>query len=176
MADKKVSLKLRLGTMFLDHFIMCFIILPPLIVLSLIFKSDRPFETNPIETVAFYLMMFVYLNKDFVRGKSISKRILGLRIVDRKTGESANEFKCFLRNMTIPIWPLEVFVSLISPVRRLGDFIANTRIEIANKEKATSILKDLKKKKLTRNTIWILGTGAIYIGVLWYLMHKILKI
>lgn len=175
MTDKKVSLRLRLGTMFLDHFIMCFIIVPPLIVMSLIIKSE-PFQTKPIETFAFYLMMLVYLNKDFTKGKSISKRILGLRVVDRKTGEPASDFQCFLRNMTIPIWPLEVFVSLFSQTRRLGDLIANTKLKISEKEEATSILRDLKKKKLTQATLWSLVVGIVYMGGLWYLMDRLIGI
>ncbi|WP_422005770.1 RDD family protein [Roseivirga pacifica] len=175
MTDKKVSLGLRLGTMFLDHFIMCFIIVPPLIVMSLIVKSE-PFETKPIETFAFYLMMLLYLNKDFIEGKSLSKRILGLKVVDRKTGESASELKCFLRNMTIPVWPLEVFVSLFSTNRRLGDLIANTKVEVSEKEHATSILQDLKKKRLTQTSLWTLVAGIIYMGGLWYLMDRLIGI
>ncbi len=172
MTNKKVSRGLRLGTMFLDHFIMCFIIVPPLIVMSLVVKSE-PFEAKPIETFAFYLMMLVYLNKDFVNGKSISKRILGLRVVDRKTGASASELQCFLRNMTIPIWPLEVFVSLFSTDRRLGDLIANTKVEVSEKEQATSILQDLKKKRLTQISLWTLVVGIVYMGGLWYLMDRL---
>ena len=172
MTDKKISLGLRLGTMFLDHFIMCFIIVPPLIVMSLIVKSE-PFETKPIETFVFYLMMFVYFNKDFVNGKSISKRILGLRVVDRKTGESASELQCFLRNITIPVWPLEVFVSLFSTNKRLGDLIANTKVEVSEKEQVTSILQDFKKKRLTQTSLWTLVVGIIYMIGLWYLMDRL---
>jgi len=175
MTDKKVSLGLRLGTMFLDHFIMCFIIVPPLIVMSLIVNLE-PFETKPVETFAFYLMMLVYLNKDFVKGKSISKRILGLRVVDRKTGKSANDFQCLLRNITIPIWPLEVFVSLFSPSRRLSDLIDNTKLEISEKEQPTSIITDIKKKRLTQTSLWTLVVGLIYMGGLWFLMDGLLGI
>ncbi len=176
MTDKKVPLGLRLGAMLLDHFIMCFVIVPPLIVMSLVVRSE-PFETKPIETFAFYLMMLVYLNKDLAKGKSISKRILGLRVIDRKTGVPASEFKCFLRNMTIPIiWPLEVLISLFSPTRRLGDLIANTKLELSEKEKATSILQDLKSKKITQTTFLTLVVGIIYMGGLWYLMNNLMGI
>src|SRR5688572_7591802 len=131
MKNKEITLGLRLGSMLLDHFIMGFIIVPPLIVLSLFFKSGTPFETHPVETAAFYIMMLVYFNKDFVNARSIAKRMLGLMIVDRVTGKPASEVKCLLRNLTIPIWPLEVVISLFSKTRRLGDVIANTKIEMA---------------------------------------------
>ncbi|MCO6360470.1 RDD family protein [Roseivirga pacifica] len=173
MRNKKVALGLRLGTMFLDHLIMCFIIVPPLILMILIVKSE-PFDIKPIETFAFYIMMLVYLNKDFLNGKSISKRILGLRVIDLKTGESASDFKCFLRNMTIPIWPIEVFVSLFSPTRRLGDVIANTKLEVSDKEQAISILQDLKKKSLTQTSLWTLVVGIIYMSGLWYLVDRLM--
>jgi uncharacterized RDD family membrane protein YckC len=170
-----VTLDLRLRSMFLDHFIMCFIIVPPLILIRYIFKSDQPFETNHIETASFYLMMLVYLNKDFVGAKSIAKRILGLRIIDCKTGKPANELKCFLRNMTIPLWPLEVLISLFSKTRRLGDIIANTKIEIAEKENPKSILVELKYKRLTSKTFLTLIIGIAYMMILWYVVGIILK-
>ena len=162
--------------MLLDHTIMCFIILPPLIIISLILISDQPFKNHPIETGAFYLMILVYLNKDFVQGKSIAKRILGLKIVDRKTGQSASELRCFLRNMTVPIWPVEILTTLFSKNRRIGDFIVNTRIEIAEKESAKSILTGLKNKKFTSVTLWTLIVGLAYMTVLWILMDELLKI
>jgi len=176
MTDKGIPLGLSLGSMLLDHVIMCFIVLPPLIVLSLFFKSDKPFEIHPVETAAFYLMMLVYLNKDFVNARSIAKRILGLIIVDRATGEPASELKCLLRNLTIPIWPLEVLISLFSKNRRLGDIIANTRIEIADKESPKSILGEFKSKRLTSNTLWTLVIASAFMAGLWYLMDWIMGI
>lgn len=159
--------------MLLDHVIMIFIIVPPLIVLSLFFKSE-PFQAHPAETVAFFVMMLVYLNKDFVNARSVAKRILGLIIIDRKTGEPASELKCLLRNLTIPIWPLEVMVSLFSRTRRLGDVIANTKIEIIGNESPNSILSELNNKQLTSTTLWTLIIGAAYMVGLWYLIDGIM--
>lgn len=170
MKNAKIHIGLRLRTMFLDHFIMCFIIVPPLIIISLTIKVES------IITFAFYFMLFIYMNKDFIKGKSISKRILGLRVVNYNTGESASNFKCFLRNMTIPIWPLEVIFSLFSPTRRLGDLIANTKLEISNKEQASSILQDFKAEKLSQNILLTLLVGIIYMLVLWCFMHNFMGI
>lgn len=46
--------------------------------------------------------------------------------------------------MTVPIWPFEVLVSLGSPSWRLGDLIASTQLEIAEREDMQTILKNVK--------------------------------
>jgi len=99
-----------------------------------------------------------------------------LRVIDCKTGEPASELKYFIRNMTIPIRPLEVFISLISPTRRLVVLLANTKLELSEKKPVTSILLDLKDKKITQTTILTLIVGVIYMGGLSYLMNKFIRI
>lgn len=173
MKDKEITLGLRLGSMLLDHVTMCLIIVPPLILLKILLMPQKGFGGHPLETPAFYFMMLVYFNKDFVNSRSIAKRILGLVVVDRETGEPASELKCLLRNFTIAIWPLEVLISLFSRTRRLGDVIANTKIEVAEKESPGSILTELKSKRLTTLTFWTLLVGAAYLAGLWYLMDRI---
>jgi uncharacterized RDD family membrane protein YckC len=169
----RISITWRLGSMLLDHFIMGFVIGLPLIIISLIFKSDDLFVTSPIESIAFYMMMLIYFNKDFFNARSIAKRIMGFQIIDRETGQPANELKCFLRNITIPLWPLEVLISLISPTRRLGDLIANTSVEQVARQDATLIFQEIKKTKLTRLTLWTFLIGCIYMGMLWYVMGRL---
>ena len=164
----------RLSSMLLDHAIMTAIMVPPLILVTLTLGESEPFKSNPVETAAFYFMVLVYLNKDFVKGKSIAKRLMGLQVINRQNGQPANEIQCFLRNLTIPIWPLEVLVTLFSPKRRLGDIIANTRIEPGDKEKAVSIISDLKNKKISATTFLSIIIGIVYIGVLWYLMDGLI--
>ena len=75
-----------------------------------------------------------YLNKDFLRGQSPAKRILKLQVIDNKTGLIASPLQCLTRNLILPIWVVEIPFILFNPQRRLGDFIANTRIEVENKE------------------------------------------
>ena len=43
-----------------------------------------------------------------------------------KTDTVASSLKCLIRNITIILWPIEVIVVLVSPSRRIGDFIAGT--------------------------------------------------
>ena len=112
----------------------------------------------------FFLIVFVYLNKDFFKGKSPAKRILGYRVINRKTEKPATELQCFVRNLTIcVVWPLEVVIGFINPERRIGDFIANTKIVESEKEKLKSIWTDLKSTTLKINYIGILIICGIYL-------------
>jgi uncharacterized RDD family membrane protein YckC len=108
--------------------------------------------------IPYSAMIFVILNKDFFKGQSISKRIYGYQIIDIKANQTANETKCMLRNITMILWPLEALMILINPSRRLGDFIAGTKLIDKEKSEPESILKDFnqidKDKKYLR-LIWI---------------------
>jgi hypothetical protein len=53
---------------------------------------------------------------------------LKLQIVENKTGKVASPIKCFIRNIFIIIWPIEVIVTLINPSRRIGDLVAGTKV------------------------------------------------
>ena len=172
MTESPIPLGLRLGTMLLDHIVMLVIIVPPMIIISLLVKTES-FRVTPIEAGAFFIMFLVYLNKDFAKGKSISKRILGLRVVDRQTGEPASSLKCFLRNLTWLIWPLEVFVSIFSRTRRIGDLLANTKVRRSTKEEVSTILLDLKKTRLDMSSFWILVIWILYIVALWTIMKSL---
>lgn len=134
--DKNRNIGIRLASMLLDHFIMTFgIIIIAFILIGIGYlivgnpsESDLPewFVTIPI---FLGLMIFsIYFNKDAIKGKSPAKRILGLVIVDNKTGEIANPIKSVIRNVTLVFWPIEVLFSLFSPEHRIGDYIAGTKV------------------------------------------------
>lgn len=58
----------------------------------------------------------------------MAKRIFKFQVVDFKTNKPANSIKCLIRNLTILIWPVEVIMALINTERRLGDYIAGTKL------------------------------------------------
>jgi uncharacterized RDD family membrane protein YckC len=153
----------RILSMLLDHFIMTFVIVPPMIIL-MILKANGILEIgNGTFSVIFFFMMFIYLNKDFFNGKSPAKRILGYQVINRKTDKPASELQCFVRNLTIAVaWPLEVFVGLVNPERRIGDFLANTKVIVSEKEKLNTIWTDFKRKTLKLNLIGIVIIGIVY--------------
>jgi len=157
----------RLSSMLLDHFLICILIIPPVIILSLIFGNIDLILYERMGPYVFILIVFFYLNKDFIKGKSLGKRILGFRVIDLKTENPATELQCFIRNLTICIaWPLEVIIGFINPERRIGDFIANTKVEESEKEKLKSIWTDLKNTRLRINFIGILIISGIYFYIL----------
>ena len=135
---------LRLASMLVDHFAMVFIIAGGgLLIMSPFFLfSDYSTIHNPHNGTMFLglgLMGFIFLilfsgyfNKDIFNGRSVAKRILKLQVVDNKSGQVATPVQCLLRNITIMIWPVEVLYTLFSPTRRLGDYIARTRVTFYN--------------------------------------------
>ena len=154
---------IRVLSMLLDHFMMCLIVVPLMVLIFGLGTLMKYNLNSGIEITLVFIPFFIYLNKDFFRAKSPSKRILGFQVIDLKTNKPANELQCFLRNLTICVaWPLEVIVGLINPERRIGDFIANTKVIVSEKEKLKSIWKDLKNTKLKTNFIGILIIGGIY--------------
>lgn len=132
----KVTIGLRLASMLVDHFamtIMIMLIVMPVFAISFIdaFYLDHEPSSFGLGGMSF-LFAFgfsAYFNKDIFNGRSPAKRILKMQVINNKTGQVASPLKCLVRNLTIPLWPLEVIFVLVSPQRRLGDQIAGTRID-----------------------------------------------
>ncbi len=74
-----------------------------------------------------FVFSFVF-NKDIYLGQSIGKRILRFQVVDNRTSQPANPLRCLIRNFTIVLWPIEVIAALVDKERRIGDYLAGTRL------------------------------------------------
>ena len=150
--------------MLLDHFILCFglAFLGFLFIGILFFVFGKPDKdsislNSTIFIFILSLLFFsIYFNKDGIGGKSPAKRILGLRVIDVKTNKVANPIQCVIRNLTIILWPIEVIFSVINVERRIGDYIAGTKV----------ILDD---KSLTYEINYLQLTAALFIGTLYFL-------
>ena len=69
-----------------------------------------------------------FLCRDYLLGgRSIGKRILGLTVVDRQTGEAITDAKLVLRNLFLFIYPVDGGFLLFSG-RSLGERTTNTRV------------------------------------------------
>lgn len=101
--------------------------------------------------IPFLISTLVLINKDFYNAKSIGKREYGYQIVDVKTNSPASEFKCALRNLTLMIWPLEVLAIMSNPKKRIGDYIAGTKIIDSNRENPELIMNEIQEKKNIEN-------------------------
>jgi uncharacterized RDD family membrane protein YckC len=83
-------------------------------------------EGSRVEPVAWVGALLLYMNKDFWRARSIAKRMLGLQVVDATTGLLATTTQCFIRNVTLLLWPVDALLILLCPTRKAGDYIAGT--------------------------------------------------
>ena len=154
---------IRLTSMLVDHFAMTFICgIAMGICIALgalcIYLLNAEAALSIIILILSPLAFSIYLNKDAVKGQSVAKRILNNQVIDVKTGEIASPIKCFIRNVTIPIWIIEIPFVLINPQRRLGDLIAGTRVECLNTE--------LKSKSKPIEYFVSLVLGGIYIALI----------
>lgn len=136
---KQIDAGTRLGAMILDHFIMTMIMMV-FFIPGMISNFANAFQTtheqtsfDPFGGNLMYLGLLgfaVYFCKDIINGRSISKRILKLQLVNNSTGQVASPIRCFVRNIFCIIWPIEVIVSMITPSRRLGDRVAGTKLVV----------------------------------------------
>jgi uncharacterized RDD family membrane protein YckC len=136
MTEQKVNSGTRLGAMILDHFIMTFGVMifaiPGMISgFSNAFNiSHEQSDPDLFGNMSYFMLVgfAVYFCKDSINGRSPAKRILKLQVVDNSTTRAASPIKCFVRNIFCIIWPVEVIVALINPGRRIGDFVAGTKV------------------------------------------------
>ncbi len=153
----------RISSMLLDHIFMTFTVVPLGVLIFIILFQFQENLNKWIVLSLMFLPLFIYLNKDILNGKSPAKRIMGYQVMDRKTERPASELQCFIRNLTICIiWPIEVIVGLINPERRIGDYLANTKVIQAEKEKLNSLWSELKKMRFKPSYIGIVIIGIIY--------------
>lgn len=135
MNYNKPTVGTRLLSMLLDHFFMTFIAVGTAFLLNIqsftaaFNVSHEQAELFPAWSIYSFATAFaLYFCKDSFNGRSIAKRITSLQVVNDKTGDPANPLRCLVRNVFCMLWPVEVFITLFSPTRRLGDYVACTRV------------------------------------------------
>ena len=109
------------------------------------------------------ILVIGLLNKDFFNGQSVVKRQNGFQVVDFNTLQPASKFRCLLRNVTAPIWPIEVVFTLMNPQRRLGDFIAGTKLAETNVTDPERILDEIRGVTFDRQTTLIFGISILIV-------------
>ncbi|MFN8208276.1 MAG: RDD family protein [Bacteroidales bacterium] len=157
----EITIGIRLISMLVDHFIMTFAMFIPIVPFMVIGMREA-FNISHEQTsmapsyiiYGFILGFALYFNKDFFDGRSPAKRILKIQVINYKTGEVAGPLKCLIRNLTIPVWPLEVIFILFNPERRLGDYIAGTSIASYNPD-------NIRKKPELKDYFLPIGIGII---------------
>ena len=167
--------------MILDHVVMTMVLMPIFVIffligllLSNLNNADFFLTSNTLLLAFLFIPYIIYFAKDSFRGKSFAKRLIGLQVVDQSSGQAATALKCFIRNLTILIWPLEVVITLFSPERRLGDLIAGTRVVPAETESPGTLWNEIKKVSFTKDTVIILLIGLLYSYFLAQLMTSLI--
>lgn len=120
--------------MIFDHLAMIFVVMI-IAAPGIVYDIFQTFGNSGAEQKLFLgnyylniLAFSLYFNKDIYLGRSIAKRALKLQVVDISTNKPANPLRCLVRNLTIILWPIEVVVAIINNERRIGDFIAGTKL------------------------------------------------
>lgn len=123
------------------------------------------------ETITATLCIALYLSKDALNGQSLSKRLLRLQIVNNTTGIVASPMQTLVRNLTYIIWPIELVMMCINPSRRLGDKIANTRLE-----RYSTLITVTQRKYNILHTIPVFITAIVISSMGIKLFKMLLKI
>ncbi|GMK48628.1 hypothetical protein PghCCS26_57580 [Paenibacillus glycanilyticus] len=127
-------MKNRLLAFFIDYILVLFIFVPISILININSteeNSNWPFE---IFYPLLFLVLFVISNRDLIGGRSIGKRIVGLGVRDYSNPDNTpGKWRLFLRNISLIVWPVELFLLLIKG-RRLGDLIMKTKVIELNKK------------------------------------------
>ena len=151
--DTSITIGSRIGSIILDQILMsviCLVFFIPSLAkygvqslydqkLSEIIKNSFLY----VEVIGFAL----YFCKDCINGRSLGKRIIKHQVINNTTAEIASPIKCFIRNIFCVIWPIELIALLFNPSRRLGDYIAGTRVQ--------SYIRPIKKPTLNIKQIFL---------------------
>jgi hypothetical protein len=134
---KQIPVSLRLGTMLLDHAVICFIGVFPMVLFELIARPGNPSALgSPFAMIPLFV---IYFCKDCIGGRSAAKRILKLAVVDKNSGAAASSLQCVVRNLFVIVWPVEVIVALFNQQQRIGDRVARTKLSYYNPNAASQI-------------------------------------
>lgn len=111
---------------------------------------------------AIVMILAVFLAKDVFNGQSFAKRTLRFQVLNNNTGEVATPLQTVVRNLTALIWPAEIIMMIINPSRRIGDYIANTRLE------RYSVLERPQRKYTLVQTLpaYLLSIAICFIGTI----------
>nr|WP_319397656.1 RDD family protein [uncultured Carboxylicivirga sp.] len=126
------SRKRRIAAFIIDHFVMTFLILAVVfLVMGPNFVDNGSAARIALSLcVVMPLGFFLYIAKDSVKGISVGKWIMGIRVADDTNFDQTPSFgRLFKRNLFIFIWPVEFIVLASSnQKKRLGDKQAQTAV------------------------------------------------
>lgn len=114
----------RIGAFFIDLIFIKVLIIGCLIV-NMFFKS----VVSPY-VIVWVLFVVYLLFKDSFKGMSVGRKLFRVQVRKESNGLPATAFQCFVRNLFLVIWFIEVFVWYFNPTsQRIGDYVAKTIVK-----------------------------------------------
>ena len=151
----KSSRKRRIAAIFIDHFVMTFLMVSIVfIIMGPNFMDEK--NQDSMTTIMLLVMIpgfFIYFAKDSIKGISVGRWIMGIMIRNENDYNTIPSFwKMFIRNVFIIIWPIEFIVLAAS----------NDKKRIGDKVTKTIVIKNPNKPKRLPRIIALIGLGAVF--------------
>ncbi len=110
-----------------------FIIMIPLLIVCFLYAAFEQGANEVFKKILYFMVLLavlwyvfgIYL-KDIIGRRSIGKKIMHLKIEDKK-GHEASIIQLIVRNLSFFIWPVEAVLLLLDK-ERIGDKVAGTRV------------------------------------------------
>ena len=111
----------------------------PAIIYARIFWEISKTEGLNVVNVILFLLFFlsyptIFVLRDVIfKGRSVAKRILGLRVIDTQTNALPSKSKLIVRNLFFFIYPIEAIL-LLANNHTLGDTVTGTTVITKQKD------------------------------------------
>jgi len=99
-----------------------------LLLLDKVMPSD---SSVPMLAMWIIIIGYTLIADGMFNGQSVGKKIMGMYVVDTKTGEPCTYMQSVMRNITFLLGIFDVIFIVGSDRRRLGDCLASTKVLIA---------------------------------------------
>lgn len=114
------------------------------IIVNMFFFATQTVKSQLLVQFLSAMMVTMLLCKDCINGKSAGKRIMKIEIANEKEGEKISAVSCIVRNIFVVLWIIEILVLFISKEKRIGDYVAKTKV-VSNSK--------VEKIKLDKNAL-----------------------
>jgi uncharacterized RDD family membrane protein YckC len=162
METKEITFSNRLTLLILDPFYGSMLITLPLILLIILFNWLLDLGTSDtISRICLFIFVAVYLNKDIIKGKSLAKRVLGYRVVKENEEQSLSMTESFFRNLTFFIYLAEYLFAVVSPNKKIGDYLTKSKIIRSDKVPLKSIIKEFGEIEFDNDARQLLGLNFL---------------
>lgn len=98
------------------------------IIVNMFFFATPTVKSQLLVQFLSAMMVTMLLCKDCINGKSAGKRIMKIEIANEKEGEKVSAVSCVVRNIFVVLWIIEILVLFISKEKRIGDYVAKTKV------------------------------------------------